>query len=230
MTQPQEQPSYIGHRKRLRAKFLRSGLEILADHEIIELMLTFALPRRDTKPLAWALLKRFGSVAGILDATPDELCQVKGIGPQAALLLNVTRALFKRYTFAEMKGQIFTGTPESVLAYCKATLSGRRDESLEILLLSSNNTIFASRQIAQGQLDKIVIEPRQILSYALIDKAKNIVIVHNHPSGDPTPSDEDKKFTYQLIQAAAPLGIGLQDHIIIGKGDFYSFRTHGLLD
>ena len=101
---------------------------------------------------------------------------------------------------------------------------------MEILLLSFNNTIFASRQIAQGQLDKIVIEPRQILSYALIGKAKNIVIVHNHPSGDPTPSDEDKKFTYQLIQAAAPLGIGLQDHIIIGKGDFYSFRTHGLLD
>ncbi len=216
----------MGHRQRLRQKFEERGLEAFLPHEVLELLLTYAIPRKDTKPLAWALLKKFGSLSAVLDAEEKQLCEVDGIGPQAARFLQVVRAVVKTYSLDKVKKHSAISSPQQVLDYCKASLAGKKEECLELIFLSIRNTVLETRIVATGVIDQVLISPRQIIEYALKANASRIILVHNHPSGDATPSKEDITLTQAVIQAAALFNIRVEDHIIVGKGSCYSLRAN----
>ena len=220
-------PSYLGHRERIREKFAAAGLDSFLDHEILELLLTYAVPRRDTKPLAWALLKKFGTLAAVFDADENQLTQVDGIGTGAARFLRLIRAVFKKYSLDEVKETVSIRTPQQVLEYCKASLAGKKEECLEIIYLSVRNTVMSTQVVASGLIDRVAVSPRKIVECALAAKASAIILVHNHPSGDATPSQEDISLTQDVIQAAALFGILVHDHIIVGKGSHYSLKANG---
>ncbi len=220
-------PSYIGHRERIREKFASAGLDSFLDHETLELLLTYAVPRKDTKPLSWALLKRFGSFAAVLDATPDQLTQVDGIGPSTAQFLKLIRAVFKKYSLDEVKERVQIRTPMQVLEYCKASLAGRKEECLEVIYLSVRNTVMHTQVIASGLIDRVAVSPRKIVECALNAKAAALILVHNHPSGDASPSQEDIDLTLDVIHAAELFGIRVHDHIIVGKGSHCSLKENG---
>ena len=220
-------PSYFGHRERIREKFAAAGLDSFLDHEILELLLTYAVPRRDTKPLAWALLKKFGTLATVFDADENQLTQVDGIGTGAARFLRLIRAVFKKYSLDEVKENVSIRTPQQVLEYCKASLAGKKEECLEIIYLSVRNTVMSTQVVASGLIDRVAVSPRKIVECALAAKASAIILVHNHPSGDATPSQEDISLTQDVIQAAALFGILVHDHIIVGKGSHYSLKANG---
>lgn len=222
-----EKPSYLGHRERIRSKFAEGGLEPFLDHEVLELLLTYAIARRDTKPLAWALIKQFGSVSGVLDASVQELSTVKGIGQNTALFIKLVREVFKRYSLEAVRDSVTIRTPEQVAQYCKASLEGKKEESLELIYLSVRNTIIKAEIIATGLIDRVSISPRKIVECALAAKASAVILVHNHPSGDVTPSVEDILLTREVVQAARLLGISVYDHIIVGKGKHYSLKANG---
>ena len=220
-------PSYFGHRERISEKFAAAGLDSFLDHEILELLLTYAVPRRDTKPLAWALLKKFGTLASVFDADENQLTQVDGIGTGAARFLRLIRAVFKKYSLDEVKETVSIRTPQQVLEYCKASLAGKKEECLEIIYLSVRNTVMSTQVVASGLIDRVAVSPRKIVECALAAKASAIILVHNHPSGDATPSQEDISLTQDVIQAAALFGILVHDHIIVGKGSHYSLKANG---
>ena len=226
---PQKQkPSYLGHRQRLRDKFASGGLDPFLDHETLELLLTYCIARRDTKPAAWALVKRFGSLSAVLDAPYEELCAVKGVGEQSALFLKLIRAVFKKYSLEDVKNRVTIRTPEQVLEYCQASLAGQTDECLELIYLSVRNTVIGTEVVARGGLDRVSVYRAPLWSGdTLAAKAAAVILVHNHPSGDPTPSMEDVVLTKETARAAALLGITVHDHIIIGKGAHYSLKANG---
>ena len=223
----QEKPSYMGHRQRIREKFATGGLEHFLDHETLELLLTYCIARRDTKPLAWALIKRFGNLSAVLDAPVKELCEVPGMGQYSAQFLKLIRAVFKKYSLEEVKERPAIRTPEEVVAYCNASLAGKSDECVELIYLSVRNTVIGTEIISSGTLDRVSISPRKIVECALAAKAAAIILVHNHPSGDPTPSADDIALTQEVARAAALLGIMVHDHIIVGKGRHYSLKANG---
>ena len=223
----QEKPSYMGHRQRMREKFATGGLEHFLDHETLELLLTYCIARRDTKPLAWALIKRFGNLSAVLDAPVEELCAVPGMGEHSAQFLKLIRAVFKKYSLEEVQEKQTIRTPEEVVAYCNASLAGQSDECVELIYLSVRNTVIGTEIISSGTLDRVSISPRKIVERALAAKAAAIILVHNHPSGDPTPSMDDIVMTKEVARAAALLGISVHDHIIVGRGKHYSLKAHG---
>lgn len=222
-----QKPSYLGHRERIREKFASGGLDHFLDHETLELLLTYCIARQDTKPTAWALIKRFGSLSAVLDASPEELRAVKGVGEQSATFLKLIRAVFKKYSLEEVKDKVTVRTPEQVLQYCTASLAGYSDECLELIYLSVRNTVIGTEIVSSGSLDRVSVSPRKIVERALAAKAAAVILVHNHPSGDPTPSMEDVVLTKEVARAAALLGIAVHDHIIIGKGKHYSLKANG---
>lgn len=225
-----QKPGYTGHRARMRQKFARGGLDAFLEHEVLEFLLTYALPRKDTKPLAWALLKRFGSLAGVLDAPPEKLLEVDGIGPNAAQLISLVRALFNRYARTQMETPISLSSPDKLINYCKASLQGYDEEVLELIFLSVRNTIISTKIIASGLIDRVVVSPRKIVECALREKAAAVVLVHNHPSGDATPSQADIDLTNRTKQAAKIFNIDVHDHIIIGKNNYFSLYEHRLIE
>ncbi|MDD2773342.1 MAG: DNA repair protein RadC [Elusimicrobiales bacterium] len=222
-------PSYHGHRTRLRAKFRETGLDSFLDHEALELLLTYAIPRKDTKPAAWALLKRFGSLSGVLDAKPEEIREIPGIGTEAAYFLSFSRALIRRYFLDELKQRAVIANPEDAVNYCRASLEGEKCEIFEVIHLNARNTVIACERVAEGTIDRAAISPRKVVENALARRAAAMIFVHNHPSGNPSPSAEDIEITRELREAAAVLGIKVYDHIIIGKGGYFSFKARGLL-
>ena len=224
---PTDKPSYLGHRERIRAKFAANGLEPLADHEVLELLLTYAIARRDTKPLAWALIKQFGSLGEVLDADPSALAGIKGVGKGTASFLKLVRALFTRYSLEELRQTATIRSPEQVVQYCKASLAARSEECLELIYLSVRNTVIRTETVAVGLIDRVSISPRKIVERALVAKASAVILVHNHPSGDATPSLEDILLTQEVVGAARLLGINIYDHIIVGKQAHYSLKANG---
>lgn len=224
---PTDKPSYLGHRERIRAKFAASGLAPLADHEVLELLLTYAIARRDTKPLAWALIKQFGSLGKVLDADPAALAAVKGVGKGTAAFLKLVRALFTRYSLEELRQSAIIRSPEQVVKYCKASLAGRSEECLELIYLSVRNTVIRAETVALGLIDRVSISPRKIVECTLAAKASAVILVHNHPSGDVTPSLEDILLTQEVVEAARLLGISVYDHIIVGRQTYYSLKANG---
>ncbi len=224
---PTDKPSYLGHRERIRAEFAASGLAPLADHEVLELLLTYAIARRDTKPLAWALIKQFGSLGKVLDADPAALAAVKGVGKGTASFLKLVRALFTRYSLEELRQSAIIRSPEQVVKYCKASLAGRSEECLELIYLSVRNTVIRAETVALGLIDRVSISPRKIVECTLAAKASAVILVHNHPSGDVTPSLEDILLTQEVVEAARLLGISVYDHIIVGRQAYYSLKANG---
>lgn len=223
-------PACSGHRGRLRQKLAKQGLDGFLPHEVLELLLTYAIPRKDTKPLAWALLKKFGSLSAVLDADEKQLCEVDGIGPHAAQFLHLVREVVKSYSLCQVKESTVLNSPQQVLAYCKASLSNRRVECLEVLCLSIRGTLISTQVIATGSLGTVMVSPRQVVECALKANAKSVILVHNHPSGDASPSQADITLTHTIINAASYFDIKIADHIVIGKGgNHFSFRAEGII-
>ncbi|WP_428897367.1 DNA repair protein RadC [Parelusimicrobium proximum] len=222
-------PSYLGHRDRIKKKFAENGIDSFQDHETLELLLTYSIPRRDTKPLAWALIKKFGSLSSVLDADAADLAKVKGIGRSTAMYLHLVRSVFKKYSMATLKQGVTIRTPEDVATYCRTSLQGKNEEVFEVIYLTIRNTVIGSEIVSVGTIDRTSISPRKVLERALAAKASGIVLVHNHPSGDPSPSNEDISFTRDVIKAAAILSISVHDHIIVGKNGYCSLRAKGII-
>jgi DNA repair protein RadC len=217
-----------GHRRRLRERLLTAGPDALADHEMLEIVL-FALPRRDTKALAWMLLTRFGSFARVIAAPMQELLAVDGLGEAGAAALKSVQAAALRLMRAEVIDQPVLTNWDRLMAYLNAVLSRERVEQFRVLFLDNRNRLLADEAQQRGTVNHTPVYPREVAKRALELHATALILVHNHPSGDPTPSAEDIAMTREIKAAAATLSIVLHDHVVVGNGRWLSFRTEGLL-
>ncbi len=223
-------PSYIrDHRKRLRARFLEGGADALPDYEMLELVLFRAIPRRDVKPLAHALLAQFGDFNAVLSAPPERLMQVKGVGEAVMLELKIVEAAAHRLARSRVIGRPVVSSWDALVEYCHTTMAHRETEQFRVLYLDRKNTVIADEQQARGTVDHVPVYPREVVKRALELNASALILVHNHPSGDPTPSEADIAMTRQVEAAAQALGLTLHDHLIIGKACELSFRVEGYL-
>lgn len=224
------QPSYIrDHRKRLRDRFLRGGAQAMPDYELLELVLFRAIPRRDVKPLARALLDRFGDFNGVISAAPERLGQVPGVGDAVICELKIVEAAAHRLSRARVLQRQVISSWDAVLDYCHTTMAHRDTEQFRIFYLDRKNVLIADEEQAHGTVDHVPVYPREVIKRALHLNASALILIHNHPSGDPTPSEEDIAMTNQIKAACEPMSITLHDHIIIGKSCELSFRSEGYL-
>jgi DNA repair protein RadC len=218
-----------GHRSRLRTRYRAVGEAGLADHELLELLLTYAIPRRDTKDLAKALLARFGSLAAVLEADAGSLEQVGGIGPAAATLVSLIRPLSVHLVLGKKPGRTALKSPEGVASFFQVKLKGLKDEEIHTAFVDAKNAIIATERLQRGTVDQSGVYVRQVIEHALAHKASGFILAHNHPSGDPMPSQHDRELTQAVKAAAAAVGIRFLDHLIIGDAAPFSFKTNGLL-
>lgn len=218
-----------GHRSRLRARFLSAGPEALADHELIEMTLFLALPRRDTKPIARALLARFGSFANVISAPVADLLTVDGLSEAGVSALKLVQASAQRLAKAELLDRPVLGNWDRLMDYLQIAMGRQKTEQFRVLYLDSRNCLLADVQQAEGTVNHTPVYPREVVKRALELHAVAMILVHNHPSGDPTPSDDDIKMTREIKKAANALSIILHDHVIVGNGTWLSMRKSGLL-
>ena len=218
-----------GHRDRLRQRFVKAGRSALADYELLELLLTYVIPRIDTKPLAKLLLHRFGSLLDVIQQPYDRLVQVKGIGPRSALLIKVVHAFLTRSEESVVEKREFISGPEDIFAYVRLHLGARDREYVYAIYLNNAKQVVHHCEVASGTIDHTSIYPREILKPALLVDAASIVLVHNHPDGTPVPSEEDHQLTKQIETIAKTMGIRLVDHIIVTRTQAYSLKTGKLL-
>jgi len=222
-------PHYLGHRERLKTRFREGGAGALADYELLELLLFVALPRRDTKPIAKSLIKTFGSFSEVLAAPEARLAEVTGIGPATALHLKVVLAAAQRFAREPIrKGELFDSF-SAVVEYCTAAMAYEQIEQFRILFLDRKNRLIADEVQGTGTVDHTPVYPREVVKRALELSATALILVHNHPSGDPTPSRADIQMTSAIADIAKPLGIALHDHIIVGRNGHVSFKGLELL-
>jgi DNA repair protein RadC len=221
---PAVKPHYLGHRERLRARFREAGPEALADYELLELVLFRAIPQRDVKPLAKALLQKFGSFAEAIAAPPARLREVRGVGDTVVTELKVVHAAAGRLLRGEVKGREVLSSWSAVLDYCRAAQGFAETEEFRILFLDKRNKLIADEVQQKGTVDHTPIYPREVVKRALELSATAIILVHNHPSGDPTPSRADIDMTKAIVEVAKPLGIAVHDHIIVGKDGHASLK------
>ncbi|RVC63804.1 MAG: JAB domain-containing protein [Mesorhizobium sp.] len=212
-----EQPHYHGHRGRLRERFTAAGPDALPDYELLELLLFRLIPRVDTKPIAKALLARFGTFAEVLGAPVALLQEVKGIGPSVAVDLKVIAAAAQRMARGEVRGREIVANWTQLLDYCRSVMAFENREQFRVLFLDKKNGLIADEVQQVGTVDHTPVYPREVVKRALELSASAIILVHNHPSGDPTPSRADIEMTKQIIDTAKPLGIAVHDHLIIGR-------------
>jgi DNA repair protein RadC len=224
-----EPEGHLGHRKRVQAKLLAAGPDALADYELLELLIFAAIPRRDTKPIAKALIARFGSFANVLAATPAELQEVEHVGPGAAAILKAAHAAALRLLRAEVQARPVLNNWDRLTAYLHAAIAREPIEQFRVLFLDTRNRLIADESQAKGTVNHTPVYPREVVKRALELGATALILVHNHPSGDPTPSRADIEMTAEVKAAAAALGIVLHDHLIIGNGRHLSFRREALL-
>ncbi len=221
---------YLNHRQRIRKKYLKSGLDNWHDYEILELMLTYAIPRKDTKPIAKALLKKFKSIRGVFDAEIEALNTIKGIGANAGILINLFKEVVSLYLLQDLLEQENAiSSPKAVYNYLQASLRGAKDEIFKVIFLNTANRPVKAETIHVGTVNKAVIYPRKVVEYALKNKATSVILAHNHPGGGLTPSEEDKNITQVLIKALGTVDVNVLDHIIIGFEGYFSFKEHGLI-
>jgi DNA repair protein RadC len=218
-----ERPHYLGHRERLRERFLASG-DALADYELLELLLFRVIPRADTKPIAKALLQRFGSLSEVLGAPIARLQEVSGVKAAVALDLKVVAAAARRMARGEIRGRELLSSWEQVLDYCRAAMAFEEREQFRILFLDKKNALIADEVQQTGTVDHTPVYPREVIRRALELSSTAIILAHNHPSGDPTPSRADIEMTRTIVETGKPLGIAVHDHIIIGKKGFASMK------
>jgi len=219
-----ESPHYHGHRERLRARFRDAGSEAMTDYELLELVLFRALPRRDVKPLAKELIARFGSFAEVISAPPARLAEVPGLGEAAITDLKIMQAVASRLVRGEVKRRPVLSSWSAVLDYCRTAQAFADKEQFRILFLDKRNQLIADELQQIGTVDHTPVYPREVVKRALELSATAVILVHNHPSGDPTPSRADIQMTQAIVEVARPLGIAVHDHIIVGKEGHASFK------
>ena len=218
-----------GHRERLRARFLKGGAEAMPDYELLELTLFAAIPRRDTKPLAKALLKRFGSFAEVIAAPRERLLEIPGVGESVASQLKIVEAAAQRLARTKVLGRPALSSWAALLDYCTAAMARCETEEFRVLFLDRKNHLIADEVQNRGTVDHTPVYPREIIKRALELSASSIILVHNHPSGDPTPSKTDIAMTREIAGAAKALSIAVHDHLVIGRAGHASFKSLGLL-
>jgi len=223
-------PSYIrDHRKRLRERFMTGGADALPDYEMLELVLFRAIPRQDVKPLARLLLDAFGDFNRVISAPVARLAEIKGVGDAVICELKLVEAAAQRLARSRVIERPVVSSWDQLIAYCHAAMAHRETEQFRVLYLDRKNILIADEAQARGTVDHVPVYPREVVKRALELNASALILVHNHPSGDPTPSREDIDMTAQVERAAQALGLTLHDHIIIGKSRELSFRAEGLL-
>jgi DNA repair protein RadC len=222
-------PHHTGHRDRLRERFLKSGVDGLQDYELLEMILFSAIPRRDVKPLAKQLLAEFGSISGILSASIVELQKVKGLSENAAVLFKAVHALTQKMLKNDMEQKPILSSWQKLLDYCHVALAHEKREHFRVLFLSRKNQLMSDEIQQSGTVDQAPVYPREIVKRALELGASAIILVHNHPSGDPTPSNADITMTNEIIRAAATMDILVHDHLIISRTGHTSLKSLGLL-
>ena len=220
-----EEPAhYHGHRERLRKRFLEAGDEALADYELIELILFRAIPRRDVKPLAKDLIKKFGSFAEVVAAPLARLKEVEGVSEGVAAELKIVEAGARRFAKGLVKKRRALGSWSEVIDYCRTAMAFEDHEEFRVLFLDRKNGLIADEAQGSGTVDHTPVYPREVVKRALELAASAVILVHNHPSGDPTPSTQDVKMTLDIISIAAPLGVTVHDHIIVGRQGHASLK------
>jgi len=225
-----KQPSYIkDHRQRLRARFMGGGAAAMPDYELLELVLFRAIPRRDVKPLARALMDRFGDFNRVVTAPEPRLRDVIGVGDAVIVELKIVEAAAHRMARARVLQQHVVSSWDALLDYCHTTMAHRETEQFRVLFLDRKNVVIADEEQGKGTVDHVPVYPREVAKRALELNASALILVHNHPSGDPTPSESDITMTAQISAACEALGLTLHDHLIVGKSSELSFRAEGYL-
>lgn len=218
-----------GHRSRLRTRLLEGGAEALADYEVLEYLLFGAFRQGDTKPLAKALMARFGSLAGVLDASPGALLQVKGMGDVSVGVLKSVALAARRMARSEVRQQPVLGSWQALLDYLTIDMAHLTVERVRVLYLDTRNRLVLDDHVGDGSIDEAAIHPREVIRKALDIGSSALIMVHNHPSGDPSPSRADIQITQRIAEAGRLLGIVVHDHVIIGREGHTSLRAKGLL-
>lgn len=229
MSPVEQYNSSEGHRERLKKRFLKAGRNALADYELLELLLSYSIPRKDTKPVAKALLQKFENVLNVFQQPRNRLMEIKGVGPQTATFLHVVQACLTRSTETEVEQQLSISGPDDIFSFVRLHLGRRPEECLYVFYLNEARRIIHHTEVAAGTVDRAPFYPREILKPALVNNATAIILAHNHPEGQPVPSEKDLEMTRKLEGIAAPLGINLLDHMIVTRLQAYSIKTGKLL-
>ena len=225
---PRADPN-AGHRLRLKERFVNGGPDALPDYELLELVLFSAIPRRDTKPVAKRLIERFGSFTEVINAPSERLKEVTGIGDAAVIQLKLVRAAALRFMRGSVMHRPVLTSWNAVLDYCRAAMGFEASEQFRILFLDKKNGLIADELQQRGTVDHTPVYVREVVKRALELSASAVILVHNHPSGDPTPSKTDVEMTKQIVEAARPLGITVHDHIVVGRRGHASFKELRLI-
>jgi DNA repair protein RadC len=220
----EDEPHYLGHRDRLRARFAETGGDGLPDYELLELVLFRSIPRRDVKPIAKEILKRFGTFAEALAAPPQRLMEIDGVGDSVVADLKIVEAAARRIAKGAVAKRPVLSSWSAVLDYCRTTMAFAEKEQFRLLFLDKRNALIADEVQQSGTVDHTPVYPREVVKRALELSASAVILVHNHPSGDPTPSSTDVKMTRDIIEVAKPLGIIVHDHIIVGREGHASLK------
>lgn len=231
MTDDTQAPDYLGHRQRLRTKVLDGNAAGFADYELLEFLLTYAVPRRDMKPLAKQLIKKYGSFAAVVNAPKSELLEFSGLKENSAALLMVVCESLRRAAWQQLSGSDapIIANSEALLDYCRTAVSFSEVEELHIIFLDSKLRVIGKEMLQRGSINCVAIHPREIVKAALARHAKSIIMIHNHPSGDVRPSKCDLEATKQTAEACHVVDVKLQEHLIISRSSHFSFKDHGLL-
>ena len=224
-----DRPHYHGHRDRLRTRFREAGGGALADYELLELILFQAIPRRDVKPIAKALIDRFGGFAEAIAAPRETLSRVGGIGESAIDALKAVQEAAVRFTREQAQARPVLSSGQKVLEYCRARLAFSEVEEFHLLFLDRKNGLIAAEKQQRGTVDHTPVYPREVVKRALELGATAVLLVHNHPSGDPSPSKADIEMTREIVRAAGALGIAVHDHIIVGRHGHSSLKSLGMI-
>lgn len=223
-----KKPSYLGHRQRIKEKYEKSGIDGWLDYEVLELALSYAIPRKDTKPIAKKLLSRFKTINGVLDSDIKELRTINGISNHIALFLNLLKDIAILYLEKGLHNKDLLSSPQVVCDYLKASLKGAVDEEFKTFFLDSRNQLIAVETLKTGTVNRSVVYPRKIVERALYNHAAGVIIAHNHPAGTLQPSQDDITITNAIKTALETVDIVLLDHIIIGENGYFSFKANGL--
>lgn len=229
LLEPSQQPLHVGHRERLRERFIKGGADAMPDYELLELVLFRAIPRRDTKDLAKRLIARFGSFAEVINAPGERLREISGVGDAVITEFRLIQASCLRLAKAQIIGKPALSSWSQVLNYLHAAQAYATHEQFRILFLDKRNKLIADEVQGRGTVDHTPVYVREVVKRALELSASAIILVHNHPSGDPTPSRADIDMTKLIIEAARPLGVTVHDHVIVGRDGHASFRALRLI-
>jgi DNA repair protein RadC len=224
-----KEPIYIGHRKRLKQKYEQNGINGWLDYEILEFILFYAIPRKDTKLIAKRLLSKFKTIRGILDADRKEIESVKGISKNSTLFLKLLKDIFVFYMEQNIHERDLLSSPKLVYDYLKARLKGLADEEFKMMFLDSRNQLISMESLKNGTVNRVIVFPRKIVERALYNHAVGVIIAHNHPSGSIEPSVEDQSITETIKEALNTVDIKLLDHIIIGGNEYFSFKENRIV-